>query len=139
MATDVSHTGAGTGMPSADIVGGAVIAVLGIVHLFAVQLGGFIGYAALLVGWPLIGGTVAARLAVPGNERVVGVLAGAFGALATGIVILFTGYLGMWSGFITSGFGVTLWPVTFGMLLMFLVAWSVFGLVGAEISVRYAA
>lgn len=139
MATNVSTPESDTGMPSADIIGGAVLAVLGLIHLYALQLGGLIGFAALLIGWPLVAGTVAARLSRRGDEHVAGVLAGAFGALTTSVIILITGYFGMWSGFITANFGVTLWPVTFGMAIMFIVAWAVFGLAGAALSVRVAA
>ncbi|WP_144903395.1 hypothetical protein [Halobellus captivus] len=136
MATNVTHSDSSGLKASPDVVGGAVITVLGLLHLFGLQVGGVVGYVVLLVGWPLIGGTVAARLSPVGEERVAGVVAGAFAAITTALVVLVAGLFGAWSGFITGTFGVTLWPVVFGMLLVLTIAWSVFGLVGADLSVR---
>jgi len=138
MATSVTHTESSGLKAAPDVVGAAVITVLGLIHLFGLQVGGGIGYLVLLVGWPLIGGTVAARLSPIGEERVAGVVAGAFAAITTTVIVLLVGLFGAWSGFIIGTFGVTLWPVTFAMLLVLTIAWSVFGLVGADLSVRIA-
>ncbi|WP_156105711.1 hypothetical protein [Halobellus rufus] len=136
MATSVTHSESGGLRASPDVIGAAVITVLGLIHLFGLQVGGAVGYLVLLVGWPLVGGTVAARLAPVGEERVVGAVAGAFAAFTTTAVVFVAGLFGVWSGFITGTFGVTLWPVTFALLLVLTIAWSVFGLVGADLSVR---
>ncbi|WP_336025100.1 hypothetical protein [Halobellus salinisoli] len=136
MATSVTHTESSGLQTAPDVVGAAVITVLGLLHLFGLQVGGVIGYLVLLIGWPLIGGTVAARLSPVGDERVAGTVAGAFAAITTTLIVFLIGLFGAWSGFIIGTFGVTLWPVTFGMLLVLTIAWSVFGLVGADLSVR---
>ncbi|QCC47140.1 hypothetical protein [Halobellus limi] len=136
MATSVTHSESGRLKASPDVVGAAVITVLGLLHLFGLQVGGAVGFVVLLVGWPLVGGTVAARLSPVGEERVAGVVAGALAAITTTLLVFVVGLFGAWSGFITGTFGVTLWPVTFAMLALLTIAWSVFGLAGAELSVR---
>ena len=40
---------------SGDVVGGAVTAVLGLIHVFGLQVGGAVGFLLLLVVWPMIG------------------------------------------------------------------------------------
>jgi hypothetical protein len=136
MAAATTQSGVrGTGL-SPDVGGGIVAAVLGLLHLFVLNVGGAVGILVLFVGWPLIGGTVAARLSPVGDERVAGVVAGVLGAIFATIVVFLAGIAGLWSSLITTTFGVALWPVTLGLLLMLLLTWSVFGLAGAELSVR---
>lgn len=137
MATGVSQGRFGTGKWSPDVAGGAVVALLGLLHVFVLQVGGLGGFLALLVGWPLVGGVVAARLA-PAEARLRGALAGVFGALVVTLVVLLTGLVGLWSTFITANIGVSLWPVTFAVLLMLTVPWTVFGYTGGYLAERTA-
>jgi len=133
MATDVRRIGGRRVPVSADVAGGIVVAALGVLHLYVLQVGGLVGFLVLLAGWPLVGGTVAARLSAS-DERVSALLAGAFGALVTALVVLLTGIAGMWPGFVTANFGVTLWPVTFTVFLLLAITWTVFGYVAGYVS-----
>lgn len=117
---------------NSSVVGGLVSAVLGLLHLYVLGVGDLVGVALLFVVWPLVGGIVAA-VGVGGLVRerpLAGALAGTYGALVVSAVVLLTGAVGLWSSFITSSFGVSLWPVFFTVALVTLVAWTVFGYVG---------
>jgi len=117
---------------NSSIVGGLVSAVLGLLHLYVLGVGGWAGVALLFVVWPIVGGIVAA-VGVGGliRERpLAGALAGTYGAVVVSVVVLLTGVVGAWSSFITSTFGVSLWPVFFTVALVTLITWTVFGYVG---------
>lgn len=117
-----------------DTIGGGVVAVLALLHLFLLQVGGFLGVLLLFAIWPLIGGAVASYLetASDGDSPItVGPVAGAFGAITVSVLVWLAGLGGMWSGFITTTFGVSLWPVSFAILVSFTVLWTVFGFVGS--------
>lgn len=118
---------------SGDVVGGALITVLGLVHLFGLQLGGGLGFALLLGVWPMLGGAVAARVARRRGSKDWGtasVVAGAFAAAVVTVVVFLTGVAGVWSGFLATAFGVTLWSTVFAVLVLLMLAWTVFGYVG---------
>lgn len=121
---------------SPDVLGGIVAALVGLLHVFVLQLGGLLGVALLLVVWPLIGGVVAGRLSTGEDRHVDGALAGVFGALVTTLVVLLTGFAGVWPQFVTTTFGVSLWPVTFAVLLLLTVTWTVFGYAGSVLAGR---
>ena len=117
---------------NSSIVGGLVSAVLGLLHLYVLGVGGWAGVALLFVAWPIVGGIVAA-VGVGGLVRerpLAGALAGTYGAVVVSVVVLLTGAVGAWSSFITSAFGVSLWPVFFTVALVTLITWTVFGYVG---------
>lgn len=135
MATALDNSETSSLPVTADVVGGAVIAVLGLAHLFGLQLAGTVGFAALLAGWPLVGGSVASRLSARAADApVAGAVAGAFGAFTVALVVLLTGFAGAWSSFITTNVGVTLWPVTFATLATLAISWTVFGYVGGYVA-----
>jgi len=122
---------AGSGTVSSSVVGGLVSAVLALLHLYVVGVAGLAGVLLLFVVWPLVGGIVAA-VGVGGLVRerpLAGALAGTYGAIVVSLVVLLTGAVGLWSSFITSYFGVSLWPVFFAFTLLSLVTWTVFGYV----------
>lgn len=120
---------------TADVVGGGVIAVLGLLHVFGLQLGGTVGFVALLVGWPLVGGSVASRLSARREDaQVDGAVAGTFGALLVTLVVFLTGLAGAWPSFVVTNVGVSLWPVTFAMLATLTISWTVFGYVGGYVA-----
>lgn len=115
------------------MVGGAVMAILGLLHLFALQVGGFVGAVLLFLAWPVIGGAVAtyvedSRGGTP--DLTVGAVSGVFGALVVSVVVFLTGLAGLWSNFIVANIGVSLWPVFFAVLVAFTILWTVFGFVG---------
>ena len=123
---------------SSSLVGGVASAVLGLLHLYVLGVGGLAGTVLLFVVWPIVGGIVAA-VGVGGLTRerpLAAALAGAYGALAVSAVVLVTGALGLWSSYITSTFGVSLWPVFFALALVTLVTWTVFGYVAGYATVR---
>ena len=123
---------------SSSLVGGLASALLGLLHLYLLGVGGWAGIALLFVVWPIVGGIVAA-VGVGGliRERpLAAALAGAYGALVVSAVVLVTGAMGMWSSFITSTFGVSLWPVFLTVALLTLVTWTVFGYVAGYATVR---
>ena len=125
---------------SSSLVGGLVTAVLGLLHLFVLGVGGWAGVALLFVVWPLVGGIVAA-VGVGGLARerpLAGALAGTYGAVFVSAVVLLSGAVGAWSSFITGAFGVGLWPVFFALTLVTLVTWTVFGYVGGYATDRPA-
>ncbi|SDX95988.1 hypothetical protein [Halobellus clavatus] len=131
MTTDTTQTAPRSLPASADVVGGGVLALLGLLHLFGLGLGGVVGFLALLVGWPLIAGVVAGRLSVDATDRSVnGAVAGVFGSLTVTLLVLLTGLVGAWPAFITSNIGVTLWSVTLAVLAMLTISWTVFGYAG---------
>lgn len=124
---------------SADVIGGGLLALLGAIHIFGLGLGGTVGFLALLVGWPLVAGSVAARLSTAAAAREVnGALAGTFGALTVTVLVLLTGVAGAWPSFVTSNIGVSLWPVTFVTLVLLTLSWTVFGYVGGYVADRLA-
>lgn len=128
---------AGAGANS-SVVGGLASAALGLLHLYVLGVGGWAGIGLLFVVWPIVGGIVAA-VGVGGLTRerpLAGALAGAYGAFVLSIVVLLTGAVGLWSSFITSTFGVSLWPVFFTVALVTLIAWTVFGYVGGYATIR---
>ena len=71
MAAATTRSGVRGTALSPDVGGAIVAAVLGLLHLFVLNVGGAVGLLVLFVGWPLIGGTVAARLSPVGDERVI--------------------------------------------------------------------
>lgn len=138
MPTDATTTSEGLAV-SADVAGGAVLALLGLLHVFGLQIGGTLGFLVLLFGWPLVAGTVAARLSrIVADRRVNGALAGTFGALVVTLVILLTGFVGAWPAFVTRNVGVSLWPVTLAVLAILTISWTVFGYVGSYLADRLA-
>lgn len=131
MGTTVNSSEASPLPVTADVVGGSVAAVLGLVHVFGLQLGGLVGFAALLFGWPLVGGSVASRLSSRREDAAVdGAVSGTFGALFVTALVFVTGLAGAWPGFVVRNVGVSLWPVTFALLAMLTISWTVFGYVG---------
>lgn len=121
-----------------SLVGGLTSAILGLLHLYLLGVGGWAGIALLFVVWPIVGGIVAA-VGVGGLTRerpLAAALAGAYGALVVAAVVLVTGLLGLWSPYITNTFGVSLWPVFFALTLVTLIAWTVFGYVAGYATVR---
>jgi len=120
-------------------VGGGVLALLGLLHIYGLGLGGPVGFLALLVGWPLVAGSVASRLSVdPSSREVNGAVAGVFGALTVTLIVLLTGLAGAWPAFVTSNLGVSLWPVTLATLVMLTLSWTVFGYAGGYLADRLA-
>lgn len=134
MATEsMDSTATAPGGVRGDVVGGAVVAVLGLLHLFLLQVGGILGWLLLFVVWPLVGGAVAAFVEdrrTGSVDPTVGPLAGVFGSIVVSLLVLLTGLVGLWSGFIVTNIGVSLWPVFFAVLVSFTVLWTVFGYVG---------
>lgn len=126
---------------SGDVVGGAVTAVLGLLHVFGLQVGGAIGFLLLLVVWPLIGGGIGSRVERARDGRDWGTtstLTGVFAALVTAVLVLLAGVAGAWPGFVTTNFGVTLWPVFFTVLVLFTLAWTVSGYAGGFVERQLA-
>lgn len=139
MATGATNSTTNAVPLSPDVVGGLVIAVLGLIHVFGLQMGGTVGFAVLLIGWPLVGGSVAARLSPSAAGREVnGALAGFFAALTVAIIVFLTGFAGVWPSFITENVGVALWPVSIVMLAMLSITWTVFGYAGGYLADRLA-
>ena len=120
----------GLGM-SSSVVGGVVSGALGLLHLYVFGVGGWAGIALMFVVWPLVGGILAA-VGVGGLVRerpLAGALAGTYGAVIVSVVVLLAGAAGLWSSFITSSVGVSLWPVFFATALVTIITWTVFGYV----------
>ena len=123
-----------------DVVGGGLLAVLALLHLFVLQIGGTIGVVLLLVVWPLIGGAVGTYFNNeyrPERQRdlaVVGAVAGVFGTATIGIVLLLSGFAGLWSPFVFDFFGSQLAPVVIGATVLFALTWTVFGYVGGYVA-----
>lgn len=122
-----------------DVAGGAVITLLALLQVFAVSSGGLLAFAVLLVLWPLVGGATAAFFAKQRHDRAVkGAVAGVFAALTATLLVLLSGFAGVWPGFVTSNIGVTLWPVTFATLVGSMLAWTVFGYLGGVLAEQFA-
>jgi len=132
MATHTQHGRAmGPAGTSSSVVGGLVSLVLALIQLYFVSVGGLAGTLLLFVVWPLVGGIIAAA-GIGGLVReqpLAGALAGTYGALVTSLVVLLTGAAGLWSSYITTTFGVSLWPVFFATTLLTVISWTVFGYV----------
>lgn len=129
----MSSTAASRGGIRGDLVGGTVVAILGLLHLYLLQVGGVLGGLLLFVVWPLLGGAAATFVEDRRSGSVdptVGPLAGVFGSLVVSLLVLLTGLVGSWSGFIVTNIGVSLWPVFFAVLVSFTILWTVFGYVG---------
>lgn len=124
------------GGPNSDVIGGVVTAVLGLLHLFVLQIGGTVGVLLLFVAWPLVGGAVGAALdrdRHPNRDRelpLIGALSGVFGAVMMTLVTLVVGFVGLWSGFIYATFGSGLASVTITLTMVSVITWTVFGYVG---------
>lgn len=132
---NASSTG-GLSLPvSGRTIGGIIVALLSLLHLFVIQLGGTAGWLLLLVIWPLIGGIVAAYLEIgvthPRDLPIVGGVAGVLGAIITVLVILVTGFFGLWSSFIFDSFGVDLAPVVISFAMVFVISWTAFGYIAS--------
>lgn len=131
--------------PSGDVVGGVVLAFLGIIHLFVLQLSGIGGSVLLFAVWPLLGGAVGSFVEQsldrdpPQDLRLTAVLSGVFGALITVALILLTGLGGLWSGFIHTTFGVELLPVTLSALILLTISWAVLASIGGFVHRRATA
>lgn len=126
---------------SGDLIGGAVTAVIGLVHVFGLQLGGTLGFLLLLVVWPVVGGAIGSRVERDRNGRDWGTtsaLTGVFAALVVSLLVFLTGLASVWPGFITTTFGVTFWSVVFTVLVVFTICWTVFGYVGGFIEDQLA-
>lgn len=120
--------------PSGDVIGGVVLAVLGILHLFVLQLTGIEGFVLLLAVWPLasgVVGTLVERARDSGQDtRVTAALTGVFGAVITVALIFLAGLAGLWSVFIHTTFGTGLLPGTLSALILLTIAWTVFAYIG---------
>ncbi len=115
-----------------DVAGGGLVVLLAILQTLALPSGGLAAFVALLVVWPLLGGAVAAFFSGDPEDRAVdGAVAGAFASLTATVLVLLTGFVGAWPSFLTSNVGVSLWPVTFATLIATMLAWTVFGYLGA--------
>lgn len=136
--TESTPVGQSTAIPaSASAVGGAVTAILGLLHLFVAQVGGTLGALLLVVVWPLVGGAVAAYLSEPSRQpRISGLLSGAYAGFVVGLVVLLAGVANLWTPFVTNAFGVAFWGVVFSAWLTFLVSWTVFGFTGGYVVER---
>lgn len=134
---NVTAAGSGLiGQVRGDVAGAVVLTLLGVLHLFLLELGGAIGTVLLLVVWPLVGGVVGAYVdhtQRPERSRdlpLTGAVVGAFAMVATVLVVFITGLAGVWSNFIFNTFGVELLPVTLGMAILFAIVWTVIGFLG---------
>lgn len=127
-----------------DVVGGIILAVLGLLHLFLIQLGGGIGIVVLFFVWPLIAGAIGAYYDLtqrPDRSRaltITGAVSGVFGAVAVGIIVFVAGVVSIWSGFITDTFGSGLMATTLGLTFLLIITWTVSAFVAGYI-VREAA
>lgn len=142
--TNQLSTSGGFGeLPSGDVIGGIVLAILGLLHLFVLGVGGTLGVVLLLIVWPLLAGAAAA--AIEQQQRptrlkefgLVGAVAGVFGMVATILVILLVALAGVWSSFVATTFGADLAPVVFGMGILLAITWTIFGFIGGS-AVRFA-
>jgi small-conductance mechanosensitive channel len=118
---------------SGDVLGGVILTVLGLLHLFGLEIGRLVGFILLLGVWPLVSGSVAAywenRLRTD-HWAITSSLTGVLAAVIVSVVVLLTGYVGVWSSFITQSIGVSLWPVTFTTLTVLTICWTVLGYIG---------
>lgn len=123
----------------ADVAGGAVIALLALLQIALVSTGGLIAFAVLLVVWPLLGGATAAYFSRRSRDRAVdGAVAGTFAALTATLLVLLSGFAGVWPAFITANIGVSLWTVTFATMIGATISWTVFGFFGGALAQKYA-
>lgn len=130
--------------PSGDVVGGVVIAFLGVLHLFVLQLSGVGGFVLLLAVWALVGGAVGTFVEQSRDQksaqdpRITAALSGVFGAVFTVALLFLTGLAGLWSGFIHTTFGNELLPVTLSALILLTISWTVLAFIGGSIYRRTA-
>lgn len=125
---------------SGDVVGGLVLTAVGVIHVFGLGVGGALGFTLLLVVWPLIAGALGSRVerARPNGRDwgTTSAVVGAFGALATTLIIFLAGLAGLWSGFLTTAFGSDFRAVVFAVLIVLTISWTVFGYVGGYAETR---
>lgn len=139
VATHIGHDRSVGPAIGSSVFGGLVSSFLGLIHLFLLGVGGWIGIGLLFVLWPLLGGIVAAVGMIGGLTRerpLAAALSGTYGALVLSAILLVSGALGMWSTFITSTFGVSLWSVFFTFTLATVITWTVFGYVAGYATAR---
>lgn len=131
--------------PSGDIVGGVILAILGLLHLFVFQLAGVGGFVVLLLVWPLVGGAIGTFIGetadrTPAQDpRITAALSGVFGSLITVALVFLTGLIGLWTAFIHTTFGTELLPVSLGVLILLTISWTVFAFIGGFIYRRASA
>lgn len=120
--------------PSGDVIGGALLAGIGLLHLFVLQIGGWLGIGLLVVVWPLLGGVIGGTLAIrrdgETSPQLAGAITGVFGAVTTVVVTMLAGFAGLWNDFITTTFGTEIVPVAIAMTMILVITWTVFGFVG---------
>ncbi|GAB7095909.1 hypothetical protein JCM30237_30630 [Halolamina litorea] len=122
-----------------DVAGGGTIVLLTLLQTLVLGGSGLLAFGALLVVWPLVGGATAAFFSARSEARSVdGAVAGVFASLTVTVLVLLTGYVGAWPGFVTSNVGVSLWPVVFATLMGTMISWTVFGYLGAAVADRAA-
>lgn len=131
--------------PGGDIVGGVVLAILGVLHLFVFQLSGVGGLVLFLMVWPLVGGVVGTLVEEttdrkPARDpRVTAALSGVFGSFITVVLVFLTGVAGLWTAFIHSTFGTELLPVSLGALILLTISWTVLAFIGGFVYRRATA
>lgn len=120
------------------VAGGLASVVLALLQLFVVSATGVVATVLLLVVWPVLGGAIASTIASNRSHdpSLAGVLAGAYGALVLGLVVLLTGLAGVWTAGVHGTFGVSLWPVVFTVVVVTTVGWTVFGYAGGYLAGR---
>ncbi|MFP4591353.1 MAG: hypothetical protein ACLFM8_07830 [Halobacteriales archaeon] len=131
VATSTGHERSGEVAVGSSVLGGLVSSILGLLHLFLLGVGGWLGIGLLFVVWPVLGGVVAA-VGIGGLTRerpLAAALSGTYGAAIVSVVVLVSGGLGFWSAFITRTFGVSLWSVFFTFALASIITWTVSGYV----------
>lgn len=125
---------------SGDVVGGLILTAIGVIHVFGLGVGGALGFTLLLIVWPLIAGALASRVErgrPDGRDwGTTSAVAGAFGALATTLIVFLAGLAGLWFGFLTTAFGSDFWAVVFAVLIVVTISWTVFGYVGGFVETR---
>lgn len=122
-----------------DVAGGALITLLGLIQISLVSSGGAIAFVVLLVVWPLLGGATAAFFSTRSRDQPVdGAVAGVFAGLTATVLILLSGFVGVWPAFVTANIGVSLWPVTIATLVATTLSWTVFGYLGGAAAEEFA-
>lgn len=126
-----------------DVIGGAILALLGLFHLFILEIDGIVGGILLLFIWPLLAGAFGTYLDSRGvsngrDLRVVGPVVGVFGSVTTVIVLFLTGWAGLWSGFIYDTLGVDLVTVTFGAAILLTLMWTISAFIGGYLVTRFS-
>ncbi|WP_331235044.1 hypothetical protein [Natronorarus salvus] len=125
-----------------DIVGGALLTILSLIHIYVIGAGGTLGWILLLVLWPILSGLVGASVEHSVDPTrvaelpLIGAIAGVFGAVATTLILLLLGWLGIWSSFIYNELGVDLVTVSLGIAILFTITWTVAGFVGGYVVQR---